>query len=496
MVRVGRPPNLDYMTHITHQYLMKVKDIIEELYDENLSIEVFADILGMSATYLFTKMPTKIRTKDNPYYSYETLLNWGFRIEMNPEIDLNAYAKFIDVTSRYIQIAKLKSKHPNKYHLKTSSEALLIELRKSFSVGREDLIGIDDLSATLGFARSILGKLIRGKFLRETDYLSELSFAKILYAIARCQDDIFDRDHAFNAMMAYALEADYPIIHSSPEFEFVTSLQYALSDYYNSENEGYFKFFSYEELSSQLPLSHVWASDMIHKERVPRESDTLIQIRVQIMQTNLFGDGVYKELAYRALIDYLSLGCWDIKNKKRIANWLASRYGDEYSDLYFNPYPTTILGFQKMLEKVLDKYPSNFAKLRPENYINIMIEQMGMDAHDGTSICPRDLPLSQVFLHHPLFWKGTSDRDLLVLVSNSNNQRIVHPFRSSQGKLTIAAVRDMMNLMRAKGAFKNFKPPKHWSEEAKNEYSERLKLFKVLGFQMFLSIQGYITKPS
>ena len=118
---------------------------------------------------------------------------------------------------------------------------------------------------------------------------------------------------------------------------------------------------------------------------------------------------------------------------------------------------------------------------------------MGMDAHDGASICPRDLPYSQVSLHHPLFWKGTSDKDLLVLVSNANNQRIIHPSRSSQGKLTIEAVKDMMNLMRANDAFKDFKPPEHWSQEAKNEYNERAKLYKVLGFQMFFSIRGYIT---
>lgn len=494
-MKIGRPPNLDHIlvkSHITYQYLMKLKDIIEEQYDESLSNEVFAEILGMKSSYLFTKMPSKIRTGDNPYFSYETLLNWEFRIEMNPEINLNAYTKFFDVTSRYKKIAKLKSKHPNKYHLRTTSETLLIELRKSFSVGREDLIGIDELSATLGFARSILGKLIRGKY-RTTEYLLEFDYAKILYAITRCQDDILDRDHAFNAMMAYALDADYPIIHSSPEFKFITSLQYALSDYYNSENEGYIKFFSYEELSSLMELNHFWASDLIHNERIPRESDTLIQIRYQIMQTNLFGDGIYNEQAYKALIDYLSLRRWDAKNKERTANWLATRYGDEYRDSYFNPYPTTILGLQRMLKKVLDNYPSDFSKLRRRNYVNLMIEQMGMDAHDESSICPRDLPYDQVSLHHPLFWKGTSDQDLVVLVSNANNQRIVHPSRSSQGTLTIAAVRDMMNLMRAKDSFKNFKPPEHWSQEGKDEYNARVKLFKVLGFRMFLSIRGYIT---
>ena len=53
-----------------------------------------------------------------------------------------------------------------------------------------------------------------------------------------------------------------------------------------------------------------------------------------------------------------------------------------------------------------------------------------------------------------------------------------------------------MNLMRLKEAFKNFEPAKHWSQEAKDEYKERLKLYKVLGFQMFFSIRGYITSSS
>ena len=489
---VGRPPNFDYMSHITYQYIVKVKNIIEENYGETISNDVFASLIGMSATYLFSKIPSKINTNDNPYISYESLVNWGFRIKTNPEISLNAYAKFHDVTIRYMNIAKLESKYPNKYHIRTNSEILLLELRKSFSIGKEDLIGIDELSTALGFAKSVLGKLIRGEFSREVEYMIEQSFSKILYAIAKCEYENLDRDRANGVMMTYALHADYPIVHSSPEFEFITSLQYAYSDYYRSENGGT-KFFSYEELSSILDLAHIWASDLIHNERIPRESDTLIQIRYQIKEANAFGDGVYKDLALKALTDYLSLGRWNIRNQERIANWLESRYGDEYSDYYLNPYPITTLGLLRMLEKVLDNYPSDFSKLRPETYINKMIKQMGMDAYDGASICPRDLPYSQVSLHHPLFWKGTSDKDLLVLVSNANNQRIIHPSRSSQGKLTIAAVKDMMNLMRANDAFKDFKPPEHWSQEAKNEYNERAKLYKVLGFQMFFSIRGYIT---
>jgi hypothetical protein len=220
---------------------------------------------------------------------------------------------------------------------------------------------------------------------------------------------------------------------------------------------------------------------------IPREGDTLIKVRYSLERKL---SGKYRDFAINAFDEYLSLGRYESMNKERINNWLNSRYGEEYGEVYHQAYPSTELGLLRLVEITLDQYPSDWDKNYEDNYRKSMIFQMGMDAKTGESICLRDLPLKDVFLHHIFYWKGTSDFDHIVAVSRSTHPTIAHPGKSG---LNIESVKDMMILDRAKRNFLEFKPPEHWSNVAKQEYNARLELYRIFGFQIFLNIKGYIT---
>jgi len=493
---VGRPRDLSYVNHPTHKYLELIRKFLSKQYKIPITDTFFAEILDSSESYLFTKIPSKIRTNNNPFISYETLLNWEFIIQNDKNIDTSGFIQFYGLTEKYIKIAKTISKHPNKYHLIDNNEKLLKNLRKAFSVGRKEFITSIELSRVLGFPESVLSKVIRSGYTRDAELMSEASLSGILYAIKRSTYEFLEENYALAAVFDYALSINHPMISFSPEYTLIEKLQYAFSDEYHLLHPtDYIRFYTFQQLSLELGLSHYWASDTVNNRHIPREGDTLMKIRFNI---NSKLTGMRRDSAINALNEYLSLNRYNQMNQERIANWLSSRYGDEYGDMYTNTYPITELGLLRLVDKVLNEYPSDFDSNRLKTYYDYMMHQMGMDAKTGDSICPNDYALSDVFLHHIFYWKGTSDKEHIVLVNRFTHPSINHPNKkgSLRSELSIESVKDMMILDRAKRAFNDFKPPKHWSEEAKIEYNLRLKLYRSLGYQIFLNINGYISKKN
>ena len=86
MVNVGRPKETGHKYHPTYRYIEIIKILISKEFEYTLDNNEFSNIVGTKEFYLFSKIPSKIRKDTKTYLSYETLLNWEFKIQNNCNI--------------------------------------------------------------------------------------------------------------------------------------------------------------------------------------------------------------------------------------------------------------------------------------------------------------------------------------------------------------------------------------------------------------------------
>ena len=323
----------------------------------------------------------------------------------------------------------------------------------------------------------------------EKDPCQFILYQEYYYTVKWCEYELLDIELALSYIMNYALKINHPLIKTTPEYILIEELQFLFSDEVNLKNKFQkLKFYSFQELSIKLGLSNYWVSEIIKNNHIPREGDTIMKIRYVINQKLI---KKRKEDAIHALNKYLSYGRYRIMNKRRISKWLSSRYGEEYGDVYLNPYPLTQSGLLRLVDKILNEYPSDWNINYGNNYRNIIITQMGMDVIGGESICSQDISQNEFYLHHIFYWKCTSDFDQLIGTNRKNHPSISHP---GVARKKIKSYMDMMKLIRAKENFKKFKPPEFWTDRSKKEYYERLRFYKIFRYEIFLRIRGYITE--
>ena len=121
-----------------------------------------------------------------------------------------------------------------------------------------------------------------------------------------------------------------------------------------------------------------------------------------------------------------------------------------------------------------------------------MIEQMGMDAYDGHSICPQDISLKDIIRHHFYYNKWSIDSKDLVLLSQINHGKVRNPSAELTSYFTYFPLMFKQESLDWSHSFESNKdsflkgePPANWSLRLKQKYYNRKAFYQTYGFRAF-----------
>lgn len=337
---------------------------------------------------------------------------------------------------------------------RTIVNSFCLRLRKSFSTGSGNLISQRDLDVMLGI--KIKHGLERSRSSTQTAYLFQ-TISHLWYKITRLQAIGFDKTRALLAIKDIAVYYSHPLALNDPEVVFIEALKYAIAD-----ETG--EFLTNTQLSTLIGLGSGWAGGHYSGRSTAIREDSLISI-LNFIDT-YFTSQSSQKLARFAYLNYERLGRIGVV-RSTAASVLTTQI--------------TTSGRHKLWN----------AK-RYTHYRILMVQQMGMDAITGESICPQDIAMSQLDRHHWNYRKWSILEDDLVLLKHTTHGSIRHPskllssFRSWLPILWKQTSRDDMFLLDdIKSSFENLQPPDHWSAALKSSYYQRKALYLVYGFQVF-----------
>ncbi|MFX1399469.1 MAG: hypothetical protein ACFFAS_20785 [Promethearchaeota archaeon] len=439
-------------SHPTWIYIESIRDVLSDIRGYRVNNKDLTTFLGVGEVFVSQKRKaikdalSGINPDKSPIIDSRTI----YRLEHECE-------QFGGLTPQHLKqlytATQIYERRTNQ--IRSITESIHLRLRKSFSSGTHRLISRQDLDRLVGIHLS-------HKLSTEPDLSDEhiayihYSISKLMYKITRYNDPNFNREECLSAIFDLALIYDHPMINNLNEYVLLEALRYAIAD-----ESG--EFLTYTQLSLRLGMDKGWASRLINEGSAISEF-TLMKITLFI--ENVLSNPESIKLSLFALLNYERFD--RIKNVRSVAASRAS--------------------------SVINKNSRHrqWRSLREVHYRRLMVQQMGMDAITGESICPNDVAMTEIDRHHWNYKKWSILLDDLVLTLRRNHMTISHPPKYLSGYYTYFpmlwphnSIYNMDLLRSRKENFKKLEPPDDWSAELKQTYYDRKALYLVYGFQVF-----------